>query len=78
MATILLFIALGFLSDVLIVRYYQCISARRAWLASGLAFVIPVLSFLVIERALSTNNMMYFLAFCVGNAAGTFYQLKRG
>ena len=74
---LLAYVILGIVSDVLIVRYYQAISGREAWLGSGLAFVIPVLSFVVIERALSTHNWGYILAFCAGNGIGTFYQIKK-
>jgi len=74
---ILLFLALGVVSDVLIVRYYQSISGREVWLASILAVAIPLMSFGVLERALSTNNLGYIVAFCAGNGIGTFYQLRR-
>ena len=77
MLTILFFLGLGVLSDVLIVRYYQSISGREVLLASALAFFIPILSFGVLERALSTHNWGYILAFCAGNGIGTFYQLRR-
>jgi hypothetical protein len=77
MLTILFFLALGVLSDILIVRYYQAISDREVLWGSALAFFIPILSFGVLERALSTHSWGYILAFCAGNGIGTAYQLRR-
>lgn len=71
------FVVLGVLSDVLVVRYYRAISERRAFLGSVYGVLIPLFTFLVIERALNTNQMGYFLAFVLGNGAGTYWQIKR-
>jgi hypothetical protein len=78
MWTLLIYVTLGVIADIFIARYYMALSARRALSASLYAIVIPLFTFGVIERALTTHDLTCIIGFVVGNGIGTFWAVKRG
>jgi hypothetical protein len=77
MVTLLAYVSLGILADIFIARYYMALSARRAWLASLYAVIIPLFTFGVIERAMTTRDWKCVVGFVIGNGAGTYWAVKR-
>jgi hypothetical protein len=77
MLTFAAYVVLGIVSDVIITWYYLAIASRRAFQASILAVVIPLLSFAVIAQALETHDLTCVLAFVLGNGAGTYWAVKK-
>jgi len=77
MVTLLAYVSLGILSDVLIAWYYMALSGRRAFRASALALVIPLFTFGVIERALATHDWKCIGGFVIGNALGTYWAVSK-
>lgn len=77
MPTFIGYLALGIVSDVIITWYYLAIASRRAFRASILAVIIPLLSFAVIARALETHDPTCIVGFVIGNGIGTFIAVRR-
>ena len=77
MVTLLAYVSLGILADIFIARYYMALSARRAWLASLYAVIIPLFTFGVIERAMTTHDLRCVIGFVLGNSVGTYIAVKR-
>ena len=78
MLILLIYVGLGVIADVVITLYYMALSERRAFRASVYALIIPLFSFLVIERALATKDIRCIVGFVIGNAIGTYLAVKRG
>jgi hypothetical protein len=78
MITIIAYIALGVMGDILIARYYRSISDRRALSASIYALLIPLLTFGVMERALNTHDLRCIIGFVLGNGLGTYWAVRHG
>jgi len=55
--TLLIYVALGVVADIFIALYYMALSERRAFQASLYAVIIPLFTFVVIERALATHDV---------------------
>jgi hypothetical protein len=75
--TLLAYVSLGILADVLIARYYLALSARRALSASVYSLLIPLFTFGVIERAMTTRDWKCVVGFVAGNAIGTYWAVKK-
>jgi hypothetical protein len=74
--TPLIYVGLGVVADIFIALYYMALSERRAFRASLYAVIIPLFTFGVIERALTTHNIMCIVGFVVGNGIGTYIVVK--
>jgi hypothetical protein len=74
--TLLIYVVLGVVADVFIALYYIALSERRAFRASLYAVIIPLFTFGVMERALTTHDLKCIVGFVVGNGIGTFLAVK--
>ena len=74
--TLFIYVALGVVADIFIALYYMALSERRAFRASLYAVIIPLFTFGVIERALTTHDLKCIVGFVVGNGIGTFLAVK--
>ena len=70
--TLLIYVAIGVAADIFIALYYMALSERRAFRASLYAVIIPLFTFGVIERALTTHNILCIVGFVFGNGIGTY------
>lgn len=77
MLTLLIYVILGVIADVFIALYYRALSERRACRASAYAVIIPLFTFGVIERALTTRDWKCVIGFVAGNGIGTYLAVKR-
>ena len=77
MLTLLAYVILGIIADVLIARYYLALSDRLALSAAIYALLIPLFTFGVIERAMTTHDPRCVIGFVIGNSLGTFWAVKR-
>ncbi len=76
---LLLYFALGILSDLLVTGYTLSASRGRAWFASGLSILIAVLNFYILDRVLIADpNWYYALAYAIGNGLGCLLIMKAG
>jgi len=74
--TLLIYLALGVVADIFIALYYMALSDRRAFEASLYAMIIPLFTFGVIERALTTHDLTCIVGFVVGNGIGTYWAVR--
>jgi positive regulator of sigma E activity len=74
--TLLIYVALGVVADIFIALYYMALSERRAFRASLYAVIIPLFTFGVIERALTTHNVTCIVGFVIGNGIGTYFVVR--
>ena len=74
--TLLIYVALGVVADIFIALYYMALSERRAFRASLYAVIIPLFTFVVIERALATHDVTCIIGFVIGNGIGTYIAVK--
>ena len=74
--TLLIYVALGVVADIFIALYYMALSERRAFRASLYAVIIPLFTFGVIERALTTHDVTCIIGFVIGNGIGTYIAVK--
>jgi len=74
--TLLIYVALGVVADIFIALYYMALSERRAFQASLYAVIIPLFTFVVIERALATHDVTCIIGFVIGNGIGTYIAVK--
>jgi len=73
---LLIYVALGIVADIFIALYYMALSERRAFRASLYAVIIPLFTFGVIERALTTHDPKCIAGFVIGNGIGTYIAVK--
>jgi len=74
--TLLIYVALGVVADIFIALYYMALSERRAFRASLYAIIIPLFTFGVIERALTTHDLKCIVGFVAGNGIGTYWAVR--
>jgi positive regulator of sigma E activity len=74
--TLFIYVALGVVADIFIALYYMALSERRAFRASLYAVIIPLFTFGVIERALTTHDLKCIVGFVVGNGIGTYWAVR--
>lgn len=73
---LLIYVGIGVIADVFIALYYMALSERRAFRASVYAVIIPLFTFVVIERALATHDVTCIIGFVIGNGIGTYLAVK--
>jgi len=73
-----LYALLGVVQDVIIARYYICVSRREAFRASIWAFLITALTVWVIGSVVVSNSVILILCYAVGTAVGTGIGVKYG
>jgi len=73
---LLIYVALGVVADIFIALYYMALSDRRAFRASLYAIIIPLFTFGVIERALTTHDLKCIVGFVIGNGIGTYLVVR--
>jgi len=69
--SLILYFALGLVTDVLIVLYYRMIQTDRIVPAVALSVLITAVPFFVAERGISAHNRKLFVAYACGAGAGT-------
>ena len=65
------YLALGLVTDILIVLYYRAISAHLTPLAMLMSFLVTLVPLFVAERGVRLNNRRLFLWYALGAALGT-------
>jgi uncharacterized protein YebE (UPF0316 family) len=76
MFEILLYIGLGFLLDVIVTVQMRAVYLARPYLASLLSIVITLISLLVIQHVIVSNNLHLIIAYAVGTGLGTLIGMK--
>jgi len=69
-------LVLGICREFLVTKYYLAVSARLAWLGSGLSLGIALLDLLVIAGMIRQDQMGMAIGYAVGESAGTYLAIK--
>jgi hypothetical protein len=75
---IVLGVALGLTREFLVVRYFWAITAKLAFLGSGLTLGIGLLDLLVIGTLALEKNLWLAVGYVIGESIGTFAAVKLG
>lgn len=70
-------IACGLTRELAVVKYYQCIAARRAFLGSGLTLLLGLLDLFIIAKLAFDRNYVMVAGYMLGEAAGTYLAIHR-
>lgn len=76
MLRLLLFFGLGVISDIFVALYTHAVASGRAFRASVHSFIIPVLVYLVLAKALETHSVVSIVVFALGNSLGTYITVR--
>ena len=68
---------LGLIREVLVVIYYKCIPARRAFLGSVLTLAIGMLDIGVIAKLVLDRDIWTIIGYTLGESLGTFLAVRR-
>uniref|UniRef100_A0A6M3KXI0 DUF5698 domain-containing protein n=1 Tax=viral metagenome TaxID=1070528 RepID=A0A6M3KXI0_9ZZZZ len=70
-------ILFGLAREFLVVRYYQCIPERKAFLGSVLTLMIGLLDIGVIAKLVLDRDIWTIVGYTLGESIGTFLAVRR-
>ena len=70
-------ILLGLIRELLVVTYYKCIPARRAFLGSVLTLVIGMLDIGIIAKLVLDRDVWTIIGYTIGESIGTFLAVRK-